>query len=378
MIIEAFLHWTQSATASQRAKAAGSLARAFVEGGMDLSDRQAAETALIYLLDDPSPKVRLAMSTALAQSTKAPRLVIHALARDQIEVAGHVVALSPLLSDGDLVDLLAEGHADIQRVIAMRQAISSSLAAAIAEIGSSAAICDLLDNADAEIAHFSLRRIAERHGHLPEVRSRLIDRAGLPLDLRHQLVLSVSEALAASPLVRMAIGESRVSRVTRDACAQSVLVLAQEARDRDLPALVEHVRLSGQLTPALLVHVLCHGEIELFTAALVRLTDQPAGRVQGILRDGRPQALTALFAGSGLAPSIRPVFVSAVLFWRKVMVGGKLGQASVAEQLVRAHARDAEHDSAVADLLMLVERLNLVQQRRAARHHALGMAARAA
>jgi uncharacterized protein (DUF2336 family) len=378
MIIEAFLHWTQSATASQRAKAAGSLARAYADGGMCLDERRAAETALIYLLDDPSPKVRLAMSTALAQSTDAPRLVIHALSRDQIEVAGHVVALSPLLSDGDLVDLLAEGHADIQRVIAMRQGVSRGLAAAIAEIGSAAAICDLLDNADAQIAQFSLRRIAERHGESADVRSRLIDRQGLPLDLRHQMVLSVGEALAASPLVRMAIGEARVARVTRDACVHSVLVLAEQAEEKDLPALVEHLRLSGRLTPALLVHLLCHGAIELFTAALVRLTDQPVGRVQGILRDGRPQALAALFAGSGLAPSIRPVFVSAVLFWREVIARGKPGTRSVAEQLVRAHGRDAEHDSAVAELLMLVERLNLAQQRRAARSNALGMAARAA
>ncbi len=345
---------------------------------MCLEERRAAETALVYLLDDPSPKVRLAMSTALAQSIDAPRLVIHALARDQIEVAGHVVALSPLLSDGDLVDLLAEGHADIQRVIAMRQSISSGVAAAIAEIGSAAAVCDLLDNSDARIAHFSLRRIADRYGETAEIRSRLIDRGDLPLDLRHQLVLSVSEALAASPLVRLSIGEARVSRVTRDACTQSVLLLAEDAQPTELPALIEHLRLSGRLTPAFLVHALCHGAIDLFTAALVRLSEQPASRVQGILRDGRPQALAALFAGSGLACAIRPVFVSAVHFWRDASTKGSGTPGGMADQLVRRHARDAEHDNGVADLLMLVERLNRAQQRQVARGIALGMAARAA
>jgi hypothetical protein len=54
---------------------------------MDFEERCAADAAMTLLLDDPSPKVRLALAEAVASSRTAPPQIVTALAGDQYEIA---------------------------------------------------------------------------------------------------------------------------------------------------------------------------------------------------------------------------------------------------------------------------------------------------
>ena len=64
MIVHAFLRWVETARAADRAKAASVLARAYSRSRIAPDDRHAAEMAMIFLLDDPAPMLRLALSEA--------------------------------------------------------------------------------------------------------------------------------------------------------------------------------------------------------------------------------------------------------------------------------------------------------------------------
>src|SRR5690606_36646396 len=99
--------------------------------------RARAEAALTLLLDDPSPKVRMAMADVLSTSVQSPLYIVTALAADQPEVAGYILARSTLLSDTDLIDRVAYGAPSIQVLIAALPRVSLAVAAAIAEIGNS-------------------------------------------------------------------------------------------------------------------------------------------------------------------------------------------------------------------------------------------------
>src|SRR5436190_11000032 len=109
MIVRQFLHWVRTAAAAERADATSALGRAYLYSELGPDDRAAVEGALIMLLDDPSPLVRVALARALAFSQHAPPAVILGLAGDQPEVAAWVLEHSPLLVDGDLVDGVATG-----------------------------------------------------------------------------------------------------------------------------------------------------------------------------------------------------------------------------------------------------------------------------
>ena len=66
MIINAFLRWAETARAGDRAQAAHALARAYSRSRIAPDDRNAAEMAMIFLLDDPAPRVRLALADGRA------------------------------------------------------------------------------------------------------------------------------------------------------------------------------------------------------------------------------------------------------------------------------------------------------------------------
>lgn len=378
MIVRKFLQWSETAGSRDRARAASALARAFVMSELSVEETRAAEAAMALLLDDPSPMVRQSMAEALSGSEKAPRSVICSLARDQIDVAGVVVCCSPVLREQDLVDLAADGRPGIQSAIANRADLSPAVCAALAEVAGRHPIAEMLDNLSARIAKVTLRRITERFGDHAELRARLLERGDLPCDVRHALIMKVGDALTQSAFVAGIIGQSRAERIMDDACQSATLQLAGSITGDEIPALVEHLRLAGRLTPAFLMHTLCIGNIEFFAAAIGSVSGVSDDRVRSILVDGRRNAIVALYTSGGLDSTVAEVFVSATLLWRQATrVDTSPSALRITESLVDQHAGAGE-GGAVSDLLMLVERMNLEFRRQAAKDYAVSMTYEAA
>lgn len=379
MIVHHFLKWIDTARVSERVAAASALARAYVVSELPFEDRCAAEAALTLLLDDPSPKVRIALAEALSTSHHAPPHVINALASEQAEVAALVLARSPLLSDGDLVDRIAGGDATIQRLVAMRPSVSMSLSAAIAEIGEAEACLELLDNSGADIASLSFRRMAERFGHDAAMREALLHDRRLPVDTRHALLVKVGEALKDSGIVRGLIGAARAERITREACVKASLHLVDGVAPAEHIALVEHLRIRGDLTTGFIVRAVANGKIDFFGTILVALSGQPENRVRSLLIDGRPGALSALLAQCDLADNLHPVIQRALAVWREVANGKRVaGPQEVSWLMLKeigatpGQAGPAPEDR---ELAALMKTIHLDALRENARQHALAIAA---
>ncbi|MEI8146355.1 MAG: DUF2336 domain-containing protein, partial [Alphaproteobacteria bacterium] len=165
MIVRHFLRFIQTASAGERAEAVSALTRAYLHSDMSGDFREAAEAAMMMLLDDPSPVVRRALAEGLASSEDAPVAIVVALLQDQSEIAALIARHSPHLFDAELVDLVGGGDPLIQFAIAERSDVPVSVAAAIAEVGCLEACQTLLVRHDVTVAGFSLARIVDRHGH---------------------------------------------------------------------------------------------------------------------------------------------------------------------------------------------------------------------
>lgn len=368
MIIEAFLHWKKKAGTRERARAASALARAYLESQFTAEDQKAAEAVIITMVDDPAPQVRLALAEALSFGIEAPRAAVLALAHDQIEVASRIIPFSPVPEDSDLIDLLADGDPARQRLIAMRHGIPVSVSAALIEIGNSLAIADLLDNASASIATVSLRRAAERFGHIGLIRRKLLQRCTLPSDVRHVLMMEVSHALSRSGFVSRVVGIERIRRVADEACQQATLHLASSGSAQELPALIAHIRMAGRLTPGFLFHALCAGHIDVFAALIAHLARLDGGHVRSLLVDGRYAAMVALYRKVGIGERLCPVFVSATLLWRNAMSRGlTLTPQIVARKLMEEFCDPHSCDPAVADLMDILRQHDHDHARVAAR-----------
>ena len=372
MVVSHFLKWVHTARVSERAAAAAALADAYINHDLPFEDRCAAEAALTLLLDDPSYKVRLAMADRLSMSHHAPLQVINALASDQAEIAALVLSRSPLFSDADLIDRVASGSASIQSTIARRPSVSMSLSAAIAEIGEMEACAELLANTGAAIASVSLRRIAERHGHVARIREAMFANPILPPDCRHMLVMKVGEALKAAPLVVALIGRTRAERLTREACAKACVTLVDSTRIEEHPALVEHLRLAGELTPSFLVRAVAHGKIDFFGSVLAVLTGQGTARITSVLASGRDVAVVALLRSAGLPVTMHKVVLVALKIWREVANGKRVAGAQEVSWLMLGGLGDPP---IYGELAGLIRSIHLDTLRENARCHALAIAA---
>jgi uncharacterized protein (DUF2336 family) len=332
MIVRHFLDWIRTAPASQRADATSALARAYLYSDLSPDDAAAAEGAMLMLLDDASPLVRRALADTLAASPSAPPAIVLALAADQPQIAAPVLALSPLFIDADLVDAVASGVGVVQTAIASRAALPRSVAAAIAEVGTAESCLVLLENEEADIAPFSIDRIAERHGHLAAIREALLARNDIAPPTRLTLVAKLSETLAGFVADRQWLDADHAKRVAREACEKATLVLAADTPMVQMRPLIQHLRVSGQLTAGLILRALLSGNVVLFEEALAELTGMPVERVSGLVHDSGNAGLRALFDQAGLPPSTYPAFKEAIGAMRE---GGFVSEPGGAARLKR-------------------------------------------
>ena len=372
VVVSHFLKWIYTAKVSERAAAASALARAYINAELPFEDRCAAEAALTLLLDDASSKVRLALAEALSMSHHAPLQIISALAADQPEVAAMVLARSPLLTDADLIDRVAAGHKATQKLIADRPVVSMAVAAAIAEIGEPEACAALLANDGADIASLSFRRMAERHGHIAHLREAMVTDIRLPADCRHMLLVKLGETLKGSPLVMALMGAARAERVTRDACVKASVRLVEGTRTEEHGALIEHLRLRGDLTASFIIRTIAHGKVDFFGSALVALSQQSEPRVRTLLAGGHDVALQALFRSAGLAAATHAIILRALKIWREVANGKRVAGVQEVSWLM---LKEVGGQSAEGDLAALIKSIHLDALRENARGHALAIAA---
>ncbi|WP_092742279.1 DUF2336 domain-containing protein [Xaviernesmea oryzae] len=367
MIIQAFLRWVEQASVSDRARAAAALARAYTTGSQANFDYNAAETAMSLLLDDPAPQVRQALAEALADCPRAPRALILPLAEDRTETAYTVIARSPVLTDADLVDLVARGTVEIRALIAARAPVNPPLAAAIAEIGGEVEIAILIDNRQARLSARTLSRIAERFAAHAAIRGALLERGDLPATVRTRLMEEVADALSGFGLVAHVLGEERARRLAREACDGATVSLSEAVPPGEMVRLVEHLRLRARLTPLFLLQALCAGKGELFAEAMVCLTGIGESQVRAILSGGSGHAVRAMIERAGLGRDVSGLYASAVMLWRREGQQRREPTETVPQRLL-ARLRDLGGQGAIAPgLAEIIEKLDIAERRRQAR-----------
>ena len=113
----------------------------------------------------------------------------------------------------------------------------------------------------------------------------------------------------------------------KDACVRASLTLIDGTRPQEHAALIEHLRLRGDLTASFIVRTVAHGKVDFFGSALVVLTGQSEERVRALLANGNDVALAALFRSAGLADAVHGVLLRALKVWREVAKGKRVAGA---------------------------------------------------
>ncbi len=373
MLAREFLDWIDRAPAGHRASAARALCRFYLQGQIDAEVGDAMEAALTILLDDPAAEVRRGLAEVLAASPAAPHHIIISLAVDLPDIAVIVLARSPLLIDAELVDIAGAGTPPLQMAIAGRDVVSGAVAAALAEVGERNACLRLLRNPGATIARISFRRIAERFAEDTEMRDVMLAHPRLPADVHQMLIRRLGDALGTMMVAKSWAEEERALTVTRDACDRATVALAAESEQDELPELVEHLRVTGQLTTGLLLRAVCAGNVALFETALAVLAHTPVARVASLVRAGRVSVLRAIYSKAGLPPRAFDAFAAALDTWRQIAEeGGSDNRYHATRRMVDAVLGRYTQisDGEMYELATMLRRFAADQAREAARDYA--------
>ena len=169
------------------------------------------------------------------------------------------------------------------------------------------------------------------------------------------------------------VPEERTLAVTRDACDRATVAIAAESETRELPALVEHLRVTGQLTTALLLRAVCAGNIAFFETALATLARLPEYRITSLVRAGRISGVRAVYAKAGLPAVAFDAFAAALDTWQKLTAEGPLTDRYRATTLMvdAVLARYADiTNGEMNELTAMLRRFAADQAREAAREYA--------
>lgn len=171
--------------------------------------RQATVEVIEVLARDQATRIRRTLAEALKELPHAPPAVVGRLARDvEVLVAAPVLQFSPLLSDRDLLEIIASrpvrgALAAIARRNGVTEGLSEAIVGAGIETGESPAIAALLDNPSAQIREETLDRIlaaapSEAEWHAPLARRPWLP-AGAVKRLAGFIARSLLDQLASRP-----------------------------------------------------------------------------------------------------------------------------------------------------------------------------------
>jgi len=201
---------------------------------------------LAMLVEDTAVEVRAAIADAVRDMPDAPRELILRLARDTaMPVAEPVIRLSPLLTEADLLALIAAPPVPAtRRAVARRPALSENLSDAIAQTADTPAVAALLANPSAAIREATLDRLVAGAGNRPSWQAALVRRAQLPAQAARALGEIVTDHLLGALAARTDLPEGMAaalrSRVTASLAAEDAqdaeaeLFAAAQSGDREV------------------------------------------------------------------------------------------------------------------------------------------------
>ncbi len=127
------------------------------------------DEVLCQLAELVEVEARAHVAKLLAPLDRAPGTVVVKLAHDDIEVARPLLEFSTVLSDDDLIDIVASQSEAHRVAIAGRASLNERVGEAIVEHGETASVVRLVRNSNAELDRATLEKLVERASRDAEI-----------------------------------------------------------------------------------------------------------------------------------------------------------------------------------------------------------------
>jgi len=297
----------------QRARVVSQLAVDIDSGRLSTTEWQLALEIMRAMAADAEIMVRRAVAASMKSSENLPHEIALKLARDDVSVALPVLENSHVLSDDDLISILADGNGAKQVAIARRPLVSESVASAIVDTGNAAAVTTLVSNDGATLTEPLLKKTLDRYGQFETVKAAMVHRDQLPVTITERLVSLVSEKLKLTLAARHRLPADVATDIILDARERAtVSLLSQSSSEEDTHALIQQLHASGRLTPSLVLRALCSGDMRFVEDAMAEIAGTSADKASLLIHDAGRLGLKALYMKCRFPEALYPAFRVAV------------------------------------------------------------------
>ena len=296
-----------------RARAAREVAHNY-DASLSPRERAIAEDIFRAMVKDAEVSVRAALSESLKASPDVPKEIALSLAQDlDISVAAPILEFSSVLSDEDLIDIVAEHPASHQEVIARRTTISEAVSDSLIEHGDENVIATLVKNNGAHISVNAYGRILDTYGNNQQIQRNMVGRQSLPVTIAERLVTLVSEELRERLVTKHELAADTASDLITEAREKATMKLLDGGSSKsDVLTLVKQLSENGRLTPSIIVRAACMGDMDFLEAALAERCKIPVANAYKLVHDQGPLGLKRIIEAAGLPADCYPVLKVAV------------------------------------------------------------------
>jgi len=280
-----------------RAELAAKIARLMPGLKARESDEAVALTlaTLEVLARDSAVRVRAILADEIKHLDCVPRDIALRLAQDVDElVAAPILEYSPLLSDADLMEIIAGGQVQqVLAAVARRRPLGEEVADALVQSLDVSAVAALLVNPDAKMRKETLDRIVEEAETIESWHQPLVMRA----DLSARAIRRIGSFVGAS-LLEQLVARGDLSDATR-AHLNRRLRARLEQNDEESGAdsaaqIVASAKAQGTLDDGFVENAATAGSRETVTLALASLAQVPEATVRKILSQRGAKPVVAL------------------------------------------------------------------------------------
>lgn len=297
-----------------RADAAAKIATHYdAAANFGAQERKLAEEIFSIMCRDAEVRVREAIATNLKDCPYLPHDIAHRLATDVDAVSLPVLMFSSVLTDEDLIEIVRSQSEEKQKAIAARPTVSANVSDALIETRNEAVVGTLVANEGADISEKSLQRVLDEFSHSDFVKSSMVARPSLPLEVTERLVTMVSERLQQELLVRHELSSEQLSDLILQSREKATLgLLSQDGKGQDARRMIVHLYRNGRLTPTILLRALCMGDMEFFESGIAVMSRIPLTHTRQMIHAGDRTVMTSIFDKAALPKPLQPAFAAAV------------------------------------------------------------------
>lgn len=250
---------------------------------------------LEVLARDSAVRVRAILADEIKHLDCVPREVALRLAHDVDDlVAAPIVEYSPLLSDADLMEIIAGGQVrQVLTAVARRRPLNEDVSDALVQSLDVSAVAALLVNPDAKMRKETLDRIVEEAETIENWHQPLVLRA----DLSARAIRRIGGFVGAS-LLEQLVGRGDLSDVTKAHLNRRLRVRLEqgdaESGAESAAQVVATAKAQGTLDDGFVENAAAAGSRETVTLALAAMAQVPEATVRKILSQRGAKPVVAL------------------------------------------------------------------------------------